>query len=194
VRRLIYSLSVSLDGFMESPSRGLDWAIIDDELHRYFNDEAREQSAFLYGRRMYELMAGYWPTADQDTSIPAYMAEWAEIWREKPKVVFSRTLGAVEWNSRLVRGDVGEEITRLKAEPGGDLSIGGASLATEAIRRGLVDDYRLLVHPVILGSGTRFFPSLEERIELRLASTRTFSSGVVLLHYQASYPDLALGG
>jgi dihydrofolate reductase len=186
VRRLVYSLSVSLDGYMESPGHGLDWAIIDEELHRYFNDEAREQSAFLYGRRMYELMAGYWPTADKDPSIPAYMAQWAVIWRDKPKVVFSRTLDTVEWNSRLVRGDLGDEIARLKAEPGGDLSIGGASLAAEAIPRGLVDEYRLLVHPVILGVGTRFFPSLDARIGLRLASTRTFGSGVVLLHYQAS--------
>ena len=94
--RVIYSMSVSLDGFIETPGRDLDWVVIDEELHRYFNDEARDQAAFLYGRRMYQLMAGYWPTADDDPAIPAYMAEWAAIWREKPKVVFSRTLDRVE--------------------------------------------------------------------------------------------------
>ncbi len=182
--RVIYSMSVSLDGFIETRSRELDWVIIDEELHRHFNDEARDHGAFLYGRRMYELMAGYWPTADQDPSIRSYMAEWAAIWRDKPKVVFSKTLERVEWNSRLVRGDVAEEIARLKAQPGGDLSIGGASLASAVVRLGLVDEYRLLVHPVILGAGTRFFPSLDAPVRLRLAETRTFGSGVVLLRYQ----------
>ena len=182
--RVIYSMSVSLDGFMETPSHDLDWAIMDEELHRYFNDEAREQGAFLYGRRLYELMAGYWPTADQDPSIPAYMAEFVRIWRDKPKIVCSRTLDRVAWNSRLVRGDAGEEIARLRAQPGADLSIGGANLASAAIRLGLVDEYQFIVHPVILGAGTRFLPPLDARISLRLVETRTFGSGVVLLRYQ----------
>ena len=184
--RLVYSMSVSADGFIETPGHELDWVLIDEELHRYFNNVARDQAAFLYGRRMYELMAGYWPTADRDSSIPPFMAEWAELWREKPKVVFSRTLERVDWNSRLVRGDAGEEIARLRAEPGGELGISGAGLASTAMRLGLVDEVRLLVQPVILGSGTRFFPPLDARIGLRLAETRTFGSGAVLLRYEVA--------
>ncbi len=177
---------MSVDGFVETPGRELDWVVIDEELHRHFNDEARHQAAFLYGRRMYELMAGYWPTADEDPSIPPVMAEWAALWREKPKVVFSRTLERVDWNSRLVRGEAGAEIARLRAETDGELGIGGPALASTAMRLGLIDEVRLLVQPVILGSGTRFFPPLDTRIGLRLLETRTFGSGVVLLHYEAS--------
>jgi RibD C-terminal domain. len=106
--RLIYSMSVSLDGFVETPSRSLDWVTVDEELHSFFNDEAREMSAFLYGRRLYELMVDYWPTAETDPSATPAMLEFARIWKDKPKIVFSRTLGRVEWNSRLVRDDAAE--------------------------------------------------------------------------------------
>jgi dihydrofolate reductase len=100
VGRLIYSMSVSLDGFVETPSRSLDWVLVDDELHAVFNDEARAMGAFLYGRRMYELMVAYWPTAETDPSATPVMREFARIWRDKPKIVFSRTLERVDWNSR----------------------------------------------------------------------------------------------
>ena len=102
-----------------------------------------------------------------------------------PKVVFSTTLPAVEWNSRLVRGDVAEELARLRQEFRGDLGVAGPTLAAEFIRRGLVDEYRLVVHPVILGAGTPFFPPLGGPITLRLIETRTFRSGVVCLGYEA---------
>jgi dihydrofolate reductase len=184
--RLIYSMSVSLDGFIETPSRSLDWARVDEELHSMFNDEAREVSAFLYGRRMYELMVDYWPTAESDPSATPAMLEFAGIWRDKPKIVFSRALTNVEWNSRLVRGDAVDEVARLKARPGFDMSVGGPTAAAPLIRAGLIDDYRLSVHPVILGAGTPFFPAMEDRLSLRLVETRTFGSGVVYLRYEAS--------
>jgi dihydrofolate reductase len=114
------------------------------------------------------------------------MREFGRIWNGKPKIVFSETLERVEGNSRLVRGDIGEELRRLRAEFPGDLDIGGPTLASAFIRRGLVDEYRLLVHPVILGSGTPFFPALEESIGLRLIETRTFSSGAVYLGFAAT--------
>src|SRR3954449_4432692 len=98
--RLIYSMSVSLDGFVETPDRSLDWITVDEELHECFNDEAREMSAFLYGRRMYQLMSGYWPTGDVDPVATPAMRAFAAIWRETPKVVFSSTLDQVDWNSR----------------------------------------------------------------------------------------------
>jgi dihydrofolate reductase len=160
---------------------------VDDELHAFFNDEARAMSAFLYGRRMYELMTDYWPTAETDPSATPAMLEFARIWKDKPKVVFSRTLERVEWNSRLVRDDAADEVARLKAQPG-DMDVGGPTVAAPLIRLGLVDEYRLFVHPVILGAGTRFFPALDDRIGLRLQETRTFGSGVVYLRYETVSP------
>ncbi len=181
--RLIYSMSVSLDGFVETPSRSLDWVHVDEELHALFNDEAREMSTFLYGRRMYELMAGYWPTAESDPSATPTMIEFARIWKDKPKIVFSRTLDRVDWNSRLVRDDAAGEVARLKAEPGFDMDVGGPTTAAPLIRLGLIDEYRLFINPVILGAGTPFFPRLEDRTGLTLLETRTFDAGVVYLRY-----------
>jgi dihydrofolate reductase len=181
--KLIYSMNVSLDGYVETPDHSLDWATVDEELHSWFNAQAREMDASLYGRRMYELMAAYWPTAESDPS--ATQAEYARIWKPMPKIVFSSTLTAVDWNSRLVTGDVGEELTRLRSEFDGDLDVSGPTLAAQFIRRGLVDEYRLVVHPVVLGAGTPFFPKLDSPIPLRLTETRTFESGVIYLGYTA---------
>ena len=183
--RLIYSLNVSLDGFVETLDHGLDWTLVDEELHTWFNDQARAVDAFLYGRRLYELMAAYWPTAESDPSASPSMLEFARIWRPKPKVVFSTTLETVGWNGRIVTGDVGDELARLRQEFDGDLDVGGPTLASAFIERGLVDEYRLVVHPVVLGAGTRFFPGLDRLIGLRLVDTRTFESGAVYLGYAA---------
>jgi len=181
--KLIYSMSVSLDGFVETPSRSLDWVLVDEELHRFFNDEARSMSAFLYGRRMYELMTDYWPTAESDPTATPAMVEFARIWKERPKVVFSRSLDRVEWNSRLVREDAPGEVARLKAQPGFDMDVGGPTTASTLMRSGLVDEYRLYVHPVILGAGTPFFSPLDDRVRLELLETHEFGSGVVYLRY-----------
>lgn len=194
-------MSVSLDGFVETPARSLDWVLIDEELHSFFNAEARAMSAFLYGRRLYELMVDYWPTAEADPAATPAMLEFARIWKDKPKIVFSRTLERVDWNSRLVRDDAAEEVARLKAQPGFDMSVGGPTLASTFMRPGpasasdlvgrgrhLIDEYRVFVHPVILGGGTPFFPALEDRIGLKLVETRTFGSGVVLLRYETNGP------
>jgi len=183
MRRVVYSMGVSLDGFVEGPNGELDWSAPDEELHRFWNEQTRQIETSLYGRRMYELMAGFWPTADADPSAPDHIAEFARLWREMPKVVFSRTLERVDWNSRLVRGDAGEEVARLKAGPGGDMDVGGATLAATLIRQELVDEFRLVVHPVVLGAGTPFFPAPVDPIGLRLLETRRFGSGVVYLRY-----------
>lgn len=182
--KLIYSMSVSLDGFVETPSRSLDWVLVDEELHSVFNDEARVMSAFLYGRRMYELMTGYWPTAEADPAATPAMVEFARIWKDKPKIVFSTTLDRVEWNSRLVRENAVEEVAGLKAQ-GLDMDVGGPTTASTFIKAGLVDEYRLFVQPVILGAGTRFFPLLDDHVGLRLLETKTFASGVHYLRYEA---------
>jgi dihydrofolate reductase len=181
--KVVYSMSVSLDGFVETPDRSLDWVIVDEELHRLFNEQARETGTSLYGRRLYELMSDYWPTADADPAIPDYMAEFARIWRDKPKVVFSKTLDKVVWNSRLVRDNIPEEVARLREEPGNDMELGGPNLAATFMRLDLIDEYRLFVQPVVLGAGTPFFPSLDSKINLRLVETRKFASGVVYVRY-----------
>ena len=181
--KLIYLLNVSLDGYIETPDHGLDWTKVDDELHTWFNDQEREAAASLYGRRLYETMAAYWPTAAADPAATEPMLEFARIWNAKPKIVFSSSLASVSWNSRLARGDIGEELARLKTEFAGDLEVGGATLASAFIRRGLVDEYRLVIHPVILGAGTPFFPPLETPIRLRLLESRKFRSGVMYLGY-----------
>ncbi|WP_415949407.1 dihydrofolate reductase family protein [Streptomyces sp. KLOTTS4A1] len=186
MRRIILALSVSLDGYFEGPDGSLDWHLVDEELHQHFNDELRTMSAFLDGRVDYELMAGYWPTADQDPDASPAEVEFAGIWREMPKYVFSRTLAGADWNATLMRQVDAAEIDALKARPGGDMVVGGATLAAEFRRQGLIDAYHLYVHPVVLGSGRPLFPADGVRSDLRLRDTRTFGNGVVLLRYDAT--------
>jgi dihydrofolate reductase len=181
--RLIYMLNVSLDGYVETPEHALDWANVDEELHGWFNDRTRELDASLYGRRMYELMAGYWPTAESDPAASPAMREFAAIWTRLPKIVFSSSLTSVGDNSRLVSGDVGEILASLRTEFRGDLDVGGPTLAAEFIRWGLIDEYGLVVHPVVLGAGTPFFPPLENRLNLRQIDSRRFASGATYLGY-----------
>jgi dihydrofolate reductase len=175
---------VSLDGFIAGPQQEIDWVIIDEEVHRFANAQQAEFGAHLYGRRMYEVMQAFWPTADADPANPDYIIEYARIWKAMPKVVFSRTLEKVEGNARLVKTNIAEEVVRLKAQPGKDLALAGAGLAATLIPLGLVDEYELFVNPVVLGSGTPFFPVLEHRIDLSLVRTHPFGNGVVLLRYQ----------
>ena len=184
--KLIYLLNVSLDGFIETADHSLDWTIVDDELHTWFNDQMRTFDASLYGRRLYELMAEYWPTGEDDPAATEPMREFARIWNPMPKIVFSTSLRHVEHNSRLVNGDVGAVLDRLRGEFDGDLAVGGPNLAGQFVRRGLVDEYRLVIHPVVLGAGTPFWPELERPLRLRLVETRTFTSGVALRSYVPS--------
>jgi dihydrofolate reductase len=182
-RKVVVMLSVSLDGFIEGPNREIDWHRVDDELHAHFNEQLAAMGAFLEGRVTYELMAAFWPTADRDPASTPQMVEFSRIWREMPKVVYSRTLDRVDWNARLVREVVPEEVAALKAEPGGDLALGGADLAAAFLEHGLVDEWRVYVHPVVIGQGKPLFPP-GARLDLRLIGTRTFGNGVVLLHYE----------
>ena len=181
MRKLVYATSLSLDGYIDASAGDPSWMVPDEELHRHFNDLEREIDTQLYGRRMYELMAGYWPTADQDPSAPDVILEYARIWKPIPKVVFSSTLESVGWNSRLVRGDAVAEVARLKAQPGGPMSVGGLILASSLASAGLIDEYRLYYVPIFLGSGTAAFSRIQNRVRLKLVGTRTFSSGTVLL-------------
>jgi dihydrofolate reductase len=183
MRKVIYSMGVSLDGFIAGPNGEIDWSAPDEELHRFHNRQTREMGAHLCGRRLYEVMS-YWETADENRSLPDHELEFARIWKNLPKVVFSKTLEKVEGNARLVRDGVGEEVAKLKGQPGKDLAVGGAGLASTVMKLGLIDEYRLFVSPVVLGGGTPYFPALDERINLELVETRTFGSRVVYVRYR----------
>ena len=183
MRKVIYSMGVSLDGFIAGPAGEIDWSAPDEELHRFHNQQTRELGAHLCGRGLYQEML-YWETADEDPSAVDQELEFARIWKQLPKIVFSKTLEQVEGNARLAARSAAEEVAELKGQPGKDLAVGGAGLAATLTKLGLIDEYRLFVSPVVLGRGTRFFPALEERINLELAETRTFGSRVVYLRYR----------
>ena len=129
-------------------------------------------------------MSSHWPTADQQPDVTPAQSEFARNWRDTPKVVFSSTIDKVDWNTRLVTGDVVTEITRLKAEDGGSMDIVGATLAAAAMRAGLIDEYVLATAPVLVGGGTPFFTALDNRVNLNLVETRTFPDGVILTRYE----------
>ena len=181
--KLIYSMNVSLDGFAATPSGGLEWADVDEEVHAWFNGQARSMQASLYGRRMWEVMAGYWPTGEDDPAATDAMREFSAIWKPMPKVVFSTSLEHVDHNARLVRGDAATVLSDLRNEFDGDLDVSGPDLAGQFVRAGLVDQYQLVVHPVVLGAGLPFWPELSEPLRLRLVDSREFASGVVLRSY-----------
>jgi dihydrofolate reductase len=184
MRKIVLPMSVSLDGFFEGPEHDLSWHLVDDELHTFFNEHIASMSAFLDGRVSYELMAEFWPTADADPDSTEPMKEFAGIWRDMPKIVFSRTLERADWNA-TVRHEVDpEEIRALKEEPGGDMALGGADLAATFRRLDLIDEYRLYVHPFLLGRGRPLFGPAETTSDLRLVETRTFGNGVVLLRHE----------
>src|SRR5512147_652994 len=186
MRSVTYSMGVSLDGYIVGPSGEITAQAPDEEVWRLVMDEIRGVGVHLMGRRLYETML-YWETADQDPSLDAAEREWTSLWKPLPKVVFSTTLSAVEGNARLAAGGLAEEIERLRAEPGeGDIAIGGATLAAEAAALGLIDEYRAMVYPVLVGGGTPFFPRRERRVDLELVETRTFSSSVVYLRYRVA--------
>jgi dihydrofolate reductase len=184
MREVIYAMTVSLDGFIEAPDGDLSWSFPDEELHRHFNDREAMIDTCLYGRRMYELMAAYWPTADENPSAPSYEVEYAKIWKSKPKVVFSKTLERVGWNSRLVHEDIAGEVKRLKAQPGKYMSVGGPMLAASFMRLDLIDEFWLYLSPILLGDGKPMFQSLKDRVPVTLIETKTFGSGIVLLRYR----------
>ncbi len=181
VRKVVYPTSLSLDGYVEPESGNPGWAIPDEELHRHFNALEREIDLHLYGRRMYELMAAYWPNADENPSAPSHEADYARIWKAVPKVVFSATLSTVQGNARIVSGDPVEEVARLKAQPGKDMSVGGVAVASRLAAAGLIDEYRFYYVPILLGGGRSAFEALGVRVPLRPIETRLFSSGTMLL-------------
>jgi dihydrofolate reductase len=185
MRRLRAAMNLSLDGFSAGPDGDLSWGVPSDELFAWWSDRVAATSLALYGRGLWEAMSSHWPTADQQPDATPAHAEYAHRWREMPKVVFSSTIRATEWNARPFDGHAVAEIARLKTEDGGPMDIGGTALARAAIGAGLVDEYVLVTHPVLIGAGTRFFPASDSLAHLELTETRTFPGGALLTRYDA---------
>jgi dihydrofolate reductase len=184
VRKIVLMMQISLDGYIEGPDRDISWHRVDEELHAHANETIARMGGLLSGRVTYELMAAYWPTADSDPEATPVTTEFAGIWRDIPKVVYSRTLEHADWNTRIVRDVVPEEVRALKEQPGGDLGLGGADITAEFLRHDLVDEFRVYVHPVLVGDGKPLFPRGGRPASLRLTESRTFGNGVVLLRYE----------
>jgi len=178
MRKVIVSNLASVDGFFEGPNKELDWHVVDDEFHVYAKQMLRRADVLLFGAATYKLMAAYWPNAPAD--------EIADKMNGLPKIIFSKTLKKADWNnSRVVSGGIQEEISRLKKESGKDLVVlGSAKLASFLLQLGLVDEYRVIVNPVLLGKGRPLFGDIPERIRLKLQATKVLASGVVILSYQ----------
>ena len=187
MRKLIYSMTVSLDGYIAGPDGAIDWTVPDEELFLFHTQQVQETGVHLCGRRLYEAMA-YWETAEESPLVAEHV-KFAKIWKALPKVVFSTTLESVVGNTRLARDSVGEEVSRLKEQPGKDIGVGGAGLAGACMKLELIDEWRLFVSPVLLGGGTRYFPTLDGMINLDLVETKTFGSCVVYLRYRR-VPDV----
>jgi dihydrofolate reductase len=179
--KVIYWVHTSLDGFIAGPNGEFDWPELTPELSEYSDVMADRVGTFLYGRVVWELMSSYWPTADQVSDHP-HNVKFAPIWRATPKVVFSTTLKEADWNTK-VTADVESTVRALRAEDGKDLMVtGGAQLAASLADLDLIDEYQVVVHPVVLSGGKRVFP-VQERVNLKLAETRAFDNRSVLLSY-----------
>ena len=189
MRKIFFQRMISVDGFFEGPNRELDWHVVDKDFVNYAIDLLNSVDTLLFGRVTYQMMAEYWPTPSAIEDDPIV----AERMNFLPKIVFSPTLEKAEWqNSMLVKGNIAEEVTKLKHQPGKDMAIFGSSdLAVALTKLGLIDEYRIIVNPVVLGDGKTLFKGLNERLKLKLIETKTFSSGTVLLCYQPDRGETA---
>jgi dihydrofolate reductase len=182
MRKLIVANHVSIDGFFAGPNGELDWFVRDDQLAKYAAEQLKDKDALLLGRVTYQLFASYWPTpaAYEDNPILAPMLN------DITKIVFSRTLDQAEWNnSRLIKENMAEEVLKLKEQSGKDMVIlGSGSIVSALTRLGLIDEYELMVNPVILGRGRLQFDGLDSRFKMKLIKAETLSSGIVILGYR----------
>jgi dihydrofolate reductase len=184
---LIYSMGVSVDGFIADREGGFGWTVPDEELFCFHLARVRELGRHLCGRKLYETML-VWET-DPSLRDTELHIEFADVWRALPKVVFSRTLDSVQGNARLAEGSVAEEVAAALAATDKDVEIGGAGLAAAAIELGLVDELRMFRHPIVVGGGTPFLPPVTEDISLELIETRPFGSRVIYERYRRIRAD-----
>nr|WP_255668642.1 dihydrofolate reductase family protein [Aeromicrobium duanguangcaii] len=183
VRKVTYSMGLSLDGYVNGPDGTFDWPGFGEEVFAFSIEEIRRVDVHLMGRNLYETML-YWQDPAEQPGFGEAEWTWAHLWNPLPKVVFSRTLSSVEGAATLATRALADEIEALRAEPGdGDIAIGGASLAKQAAELGLIDEYWMRVYPVLVGGGNTYFAHDEQRLDLELLDARTFASGVQFLRY-----------
>lgn len=182
MRKVFLFMMVSLDGYFEGPDHDINWHNVDEEFNEFAIQQTGEVGTLLFGRKTYDLMASYWPTEAAKTDDP----EIARLMNNLPKIVFSRTLQGVAWeNSSLSTGDAAAVVAKLKGQPGKDIAIFGSSdLAASLAEAGLIDEFRIMVSPVVLGGGTSLLGGIKDKLDLELRRTRTFKSGNVLLYYE----------
>jgi len=186
MRRIIFSIPITLDGFIEGPKRELDWVIPDDELHDFYTGLLKNADLLIYGRVTYDLMASYWPTANSDPNATESMKRFANTLNPMRKIVFSKTLKQVGWNTQLLPSFSPEIIRELKAQPGSNILLsGGATMAQLFIKHGLVDEYQPVIQPVSIGKGNRLFEGIEEQLKLDYQWSKQFNSGAVALCYRS---------
>jgi dihydrofolate reductase len=182
--KLIYLALTSLDGFVEDRDGKFDWAAPDEEVHAFVNDLVRPIGTYLYGRRMYETMA-FWETAPTLADQPLFVKDFAQIWRAADKIVYSTTLEAVSSaRTRIERDFDPEAVRQMKSRAERDITVGGATLAAQAFKAGLIDECHLFLAPIVVGGGKRSLPG--NRLELELLDERRFGKGMVHLHYRTT--------
>ena len=182
MRKIIFSINMTIDGFADHTA-----GIADNELHDFFADLLDSAGIVLLGRKTYEMMASYWPFADQNPESTESELRFAEKYNNVSKLVFSKTLKEVNWkNTTLAKSDLMNEVLGLKNQNGKDIFAGSLSIASALAQKNLIDEYWLLIHPIVLGKGKPLFKDLQSRIDLKLIETKTFKSGVVVLHYKKS--------
>lgn len=184
MRKLTFAMNVSLDGYIAAPGGDIEWSVPSDEAFQWWSDRVDATSLALYGRQLWDAMNPHWLTADQQPDATPATIQYAQRWQAMPKLVFSSTISRVEGNARVFHGDAVPEIARLKAQDGGPIDIGGATLAAAAMRAGLIDEYVLITAPVLVGGGTPFFTALDNWVNLTLVEARTFDGGLLLTRYE----------
>jgi dihydrofolate reductase len=184
MRKIIYWVHTSVDGFIDGPNGEFDWPVLGPELSAYSDGLDTRVDTLLFGRPVWEMMVGFWPTAESISDDP-HTATFAPFWRATPKIVFSRSYAGDEWTSRVIGANLAEEVAELKASEGGDMLLtGGAGLAAALTEHGLIDEYHIAVHPVVLGGGRQLFAAPKERVNLRPTASRLLDSNVVVTSYQ----------
>jgi dihydrofolate reductase len=182
MRKIIFFMLTSLDGYFEGPGRDISWHNVDEEFNEFAIEQLNTVDTLLFGRVTYEMMASYWPTPAAKTNDPVV----AEKMNATPKLVFSRTLEKAQWqNTRIIKNNFAEEMQKLKKQSGKDMIILGSSdLAVTFIRQGLIDEYRIMINPLALGAGKALFKGIKGKLDLKLIKTQTFKNGNVLLYYE----------
>jgi dihydrofolate reductase len=184
MRKIIYWVHTSIDGFVDGPNGEFDWPVMGPELSAYSEGLDERVDTLLFGRPVWEMMVGFWPNAEAISPDPHTLA-FAPFWRATPKIVFSRDYEGDEWTERVIRGDLEAEVTALKDRPGKDMLLtGGAGIAAALTELGLIDEWHIAVHPVVLGGGRKVFGEPKQRLNLRAAESRLVDGQVVVTRYE----------